>query len=187
MSSLTSLVAIAISLGSGYATYQSVTSIQNVQKYEEKAEKAAEWSKTAEKRLWDTRYTIGTGFVSVCHMPPPPSEDVCADRVVRLGELIENYIQSLVSLLTALAYFLFVPSGSSVLSAPFRSIWPAILAVALRFGASKYMYNFWATKAKMPLVDQYNMAISQSMEVIGFLDVLAVGWGILAALKALAL
>lgn len=82
-----------------------------------------------------------------------------------------------------MSYSLFVPSGDSVLSAPWRSIWPAVLAVALRLGTARYMHNFWATKARVPLVDQYNAAISQSMDVIGLLDVLSVGWGIMAALK----
>lgn len=45
------------------------------------------------------------------------------------------------------------------------------------------MHDFWATKAKMPMLDQYNDAVSQSMDVIGFLDVLSMGWGIMAALK----
>lgn len=62
---LTGLVALIITLISAYATYQSVTSIQNIQKYEASAKKAAEWSNTARDRLWGTRYTIGTGFVSV--------------------------------------------------------------------------------------------------------------------------
>ncbi|KUI63533.1 hypothetical protein VM1G_10257 [Cytospora mali] len=158
MSSLTTLVEVAITLVSGYATYQSTASIINIKKYEEKAERAAEWSHTAKKRLWDTRYTIGAGFMSC-----------------------------LASLLTALAYLIFVPSGSGIVKAPFRSIWPVILAVALRFGASRYMHDFWASKAKMPLVDHYNAAIAQSMEVIGVLDVLSVGWAILAVLKVLAL
>ncbi|ROW00421.1 hypothetical protein VPNG_07933 [Cytospora leucostoma] len=157
MSSLTSLLSIVISLVSGYATFQSFASIVNIKKYEEKAQRAAEWSNTAEKRLWDTRYTIGTGFVSC-----------------------------LLSLFSAVAYTLFVPSGSSIIKAPFRSVWPAVLAVALRFGASRYMHKFWASKAKVPLVDQYNAAISQSMEVIGLLDLLSIGWGVIAALKVFA-
>lgn len=86
-----------------------------------------------------------------------------------------------------MAYLLLVPSGSSILTAPARAIWPAVLAAALRFGASRYMYNFWATKAKVPLVDQYNAAISQSMDVIGFLDLLSAGWAAVAVLKALSL
>lgn len=61
----TGLVALILILVSGYALNQSVTSIANIKKYEKKAEKAAEWSNTAKQRLWDTRYTIGTGFVSV--------------------------------------------------------------------------------------------------------------------------
>lgn len=49
------------------------------------------------------------------------------------------------------------------------------------------MHDFWATKAKMPLLDQYNAAVSQSMEVIGFLEALSVGWAIVAVLKLLGL
>ncbi|KAL1847539.1 hypothetical protein Daus18300_013908 [Diaporthe australafricana] len=154
----TGLVALAITLVSAYAMYQSITSIANVKKYEAKAERAAEWSNTARDRLWGTRYTIGTGLVSC-----------------------------LVSLITAVAYLLLIPSGSGIFAAPLQTIWPAFLAVALRFGASRYMHDFWATKAKVPLVDQYNAAISQSMDVIGFLDVLSVGWAVVAALKALSL
>ncbi|KAI3395851.1 hypothetical protein diail_788 [Diaporthe ilicicola] len=154
----TGLVALIITLISAYALYQSVTSIANIQKYEEKAKKAAEWSNTAKDRLWSTRYTIGTGFVSC-----------------------------LVSLITAVTYLLLTPSGFGIFAAPLQTIWPAVLAVALRFGASRYMHDFWATKAKVPLVDQYNAAISQSMDVIGFLDVLSVGWAVVAVLKALSL
>ncbi|KAI7787310.1 hypothetical protein LA080_016384 [Diaporthe eres] len=154
----TGLVALIITLISAYALYQSVTSINNISKYEAKAKKAAEWSNTARDRLWGTRYTIGTGFVSC-----------------------------LVSLITAVAYLLLVPSGAGILAAPLRTIWPAVLAVALRFGASRYMHDFWATKAKVPLIDQYNAAISQSMDVIGFLDLLSVGWAAVAVLKALSL
>lgn len=63
---LVGIVSTIIILISGYALKQSFISIQNIKTYETKAEKAAEWSETAKKRLWDTRYTIGTGFVSVC-------------------------------------------------------------------------------------------------------------------------
>lgn len=61
----TGLVAAILILISGYALKQSLTSISNVKTYEAKAEKAADWSNTAKTRLWDTRYTIGAGFVSV--------------------------------------------------------------------------------------------------------------------------
>lgn len=61
----TGFVAVILILVSGYALVQSLTSIANIKKYESKAEKAAEWSTTVQKRLQDTRYTIGTGFVSV--------------------------------------------------------------------------------------------------------------------------
>jgi hypothetical protein len=49
------------------------------------------------------------------------------------------------------------------------------------------MHDFWVNKAKMPLLDQYNAAVAQSMDVIGFLDMLSVGWGIMAALKVVGL
>lgn len=61
----TGLVALILFLVSGFALVQSLTSIANIKKYEQKAEQAADWSSTAKKRLWDTRYTIGAGFVSV--------------------------------------------------------------------------------------------------------------------------
>lgn len=61
----TGLVALAIALVSAYAMYVSVLSMANIKKYESKAEKAAEWSNAARDRLWDTRYTIGAGFLSV--------------------------------------------------------------------------------------------------------------------------
>lgn len=45
------------------------------------------------------------------------------------------------------------------------------------------MENFWASKASVPLLDQYNAAIKQSMEIIGLLDLLSVGWAIMTLLK----
>lgn len=45
------------------------------------------------------------------------------------------------------------------------------------------MHSFWADKAKMPMLEQYNAAISLSMDVIGLVDALSVGWGIMAVLK----
>lgn len=73
----TGLVALIITLISIYATSQSITSIANIKKYEAKAEKAAEWSNTARDRLWGTRYTIGTGFISVSLSTPWSSLFTC--------------------------------------------------------------------------------------------------------------
>lgn len=67
----TGLVAGILILVSGYTLFQSFKSIANIKKYESRAEKAAEWSDTAGKRLWETRYTIGAGFVSVSPACPP--------------------------------------------------------------------------------------------------------------------
>lgn len=58
-------VAALTTLTSAYALCYSGMSIPKLQKYEEKAQKAANWSNIAEKRLWDTRYTVGTGFITV--------------------------------------------------------------------------------------------------------------------------
>ena len=63
--SVQSWIATAAALVSAYATAISIASISKLQKYEDKAKKAAEWSEMADKRLWDTRYTVGAGFVTV--------------------------------------------------------------------------------------------------------------------------
>lgn len=65
MSFLIGVVALSTTILSAYALSQSLASISNVKIYEKKAEKAADWSNSAKKRLWDTRYTIGTGLISV--------------------------------------------------------------------------------------------------------------------------
>lgn len=65
MGALTTLLALAITNVSGYCLYHSAQSIPRLQCYEKKAEKAAEWSNVAEKRLWGTRYTVGAGFIMV--------------------------------------------------------------------------------------------------------------------------
>lgn len=93
MSSLTSLVAITLTLVSGYATYQSTASILNIKKYEDKAKRAAEWSNTAKQRLWDTRYTIGAGFVSVRHFQPRSRHR--SDLLGLIRELMKNTVPSL--------------------------------------------------------------------------------------------
>jgi hypothetical protein len=67
MASYTTAFAIILALGSGYSLSVSASSIPKLQKYEDKAKKAAEWSSTADKQLWDTRYTVGAGFVAVSH------------------------------------------------------------------------------------------------------------------------
>lgn len=63
----TFLESAAVALVSAYATAVSVKSIPKLRKYEAEAQKAAEWSRTAEKRLWDTRYTVGAGLIFVSY------------------------------------------------------------------------------------------------------------------------
>ena len=61
----TGLINVILAALSASALYRSTQSIPKLQKYEDDAKRAAEWSNTAEKRLWDTRYTVGAGFVAV--------------------------------------------------------------------------------------------------------------------------
>ena len=65
MASVTNLLALALAAVSAYALYHSSQSIPKLRTYEAKAEKAAAWDKSAEKRLWDTRRTVGAGFAVV--------------------------------------------------------------------------------------------------------------------------
>ena len=69
MAFLTTGLLLVIAAVSGYCLLHSSSSIPKLQKYEGKAKKAAEWSTAAEKRLWDTRYTVAAGFISVCTVP----------------------------------------------------------------------------------------------------------------------
>ncbi len=48
------------------------------------------------------------------------------------------------------------------------------------------MHSFWADKGKIPMMDDYNNAISETVEVMGLSDVLAVGWTCMAILKLIA-
>lgn len=67
-----------------------------------------------------------------------------------------------------------------------RIVWPIILAASLRF-SKQYMHSFWADKAKVPMMDEYNAAISENHDVIALLDVLSAGWGMMAVLKLIGL
>lgn len=70
MAPISALINFAIAFTSAYCLYHSAQSIPKLRKYESKAEKAAKWSNTAEKRLWDTRYTVGAGFTMVNFQNP---------------------------------------------------------------------------------------------------------------------
>lgn len=126
--------------------FYSAQSIPKLRRYEAKAEKAAEWSNVAEKRLWDTRYTVGAGFATT------------------LLSLISSY------------YFAFFTTSA------FGILWAALLA-AVEYGVVRYMNSFWGDKRKVPLMDDYNNAISDTAAVMGLSEALAVGWAGMAALK----
>ncbi|KAK3369479.1 hypothetical protein B0T24DRAFT_361303 [Lasiosphaeria ovina] len=88
-----------------------------------------------------------------------------------------------ISLLSSLYYILFGGAGGFFFAVR-ATLWPAFLAGA-ELLASAYMKSFWADKKTVPLMDDYNDAISHSANVINLCDALAVGWGGLAVLKLL--
>lgn len=162
----------------GDALHRSWKSIPKLQKYEEKAEKAANWSNAAERRLWDTRYTVVAGFVtvrvadfSVCHLPS------YAELGVVLCSLTESgCTQSAVSVLTAIAFLFILDNGLFELALSFS-------LAAVNFCVARYMQSFWADKAKIPLMKDYNAAISDTVTVMNLMDVLAGGWVIFGVAK----
>ena len=66
------------------------------------------------------------------------------------------------------------------------SFFAVLVAAALSAGvylSSQYMQNFWQNKAKVPLMDEYNSAITDTLNVISLSTVVAIGWGFVAVLK----
>ncbi|OLN87742.1 hypothetical protein CCHL11_05649 [Colletotrichum chlorophyti] len=149
----TNVLGILIALVSGFGLVHSADSVPKLLKYEDKAKKAAEWSRTAEKALWDIRYTVGTGLVGC-----------------------------LLSAISGVAFSLFVARGPSVLAVG----WPVLLAAGLSYG-HRYMRSFWATKPKVPMMTEFNDAISDSMVVQDLLNPLAGAWALVAVCKVLGL
>lgn len=73
MAYLSTFLALALAALSLFSLYHPAQSIPKLQRYESKAEKAAKWSNIAEKKLQDTRYTVGAALVIVPPLPPPLS------------------------------------------------------------------------------------------------------------------
>ncbi|MCJ1302294.1 hypothetical protein MMC08_005097 [Hypocenomyce scalaris] len=126
---------------SAYALHLSYISITDSQKYEEKAEKAAQYSRTAEHQVHKTRTTLASGTAA-----------------------------ALFSLLTSLNP-LFLTSVPS---------WPKFvfnaLNIATTLAARAHVKGFWRAKAKVPLVDHYNEAITTSNRLSVLLAWLAGTW-----------
>jgi hypothetical protein len=80
------------------------------------------------------------------------------------------------SLLSAL-YAVFV-AGSGMWSV----VRPLALAAADIY-AARYMDSFWADKAKVPLMDEYNAAISESHSVISLIKLSGVLWAAMGVLR----
>ncbi|KAF9871364.1 hypothetical protein CkaCkLH20_11285 [Colletotrichum karsti] len=149
----TNMLGVLIAIVSVFALVHSADSIPRLLKYEDKAKKAAEWSRTAEKNLWDIRYTVGTGFVGC-----------------------------LLSAVSGLAFTFVVPRGIGI----FTVGWPIMLAAGLTYG-HQYMRSFWASKPKVPLMKDFNEAISDSMMVQDMMNPLAGAWGLMTFCKLVGL
>ncbi|KAK1706094.1 hypothetical protein CaCOL14_012488 [Colletotrichum acutatum] len=149
----TNMLGILIALVSAFALVHSADSIPRLLKYEDKAKKAAEWSRTAEKQLWEIRYTVGTGFVGC-----------------------------LVSAISGIAFSLVVPRGLGIFTVGF----PIMLAAGLTYG-HQYMRQFWASKPKVPMMKDFNEAISDSMMVQDMMNPLAGAWGLMTFCKLVGL
>ena len=84
----------------------------------------------------------------------------------------------MVSLLSSMQYLLYGARGFSV----YAVLWAAVMCVA-EVRVSAYVKAFWAGERKVPLMDDYNDAISEMMATTGLSNVLAVGWGAMAVMK----
>ncbi|KAK2031643.1 hypothetical protein LX32DRAFT_262131 [Colletotrichum zoysiae] len=148
----TNVLGVLIALASAFALVYSADSIPRLlkyEKYERKAQKAAEWSYKAEKKLWDLRCTIATGLVGC-----------------------------LLSAISGLAFSFFVARGPGFVAVA----WPALLAAGLAYG-QQYMRGFWASVPKVPMVKDFNEAVSDSMTVQAIMRPLAGAWGLVAVCK----
>ena len=84
--------------------------------------------------------------------------------------------------MTAVVYLIFVGGGLGF----YRIGWPLFLAGG-HYWVARYMRDFWNTKAKIPLMQEYNSAIDDSKEVIKMLEPIAAAWVAVAVLKLVGL
>ena len=83
-------------------------------------------------------------------------------------------IQIILSVLSSVVFTLFLSKGASF----FKVVWPLVLAAG-EYSVCRYMRSFW----DIPLLDEYNAAVSDTVSVISYLYVLAFGWAVVAVLK----
>lgn len=182
---ITQALHIPQALLSGYSLYLSYSSIQNLRQYEEKSEKAAEWSNTAATQLHKTRTTQASAAISVrpypfiCSLslslsPLRGSRSAASERrdtchnadllTVRSPQVLFSFSSSLL-----LAF-----AANSIPSIVRYTLSPAVL-LAVLFSRS-HVADFWASKAKVPLVDGFNDAISSTKEILQLLQWLEWSW-----------
>ncbi|KAK1828765.1 hypothetical protein QBC39DRAFT_358270 [Podospora conica] len=87
-------------------------------------------------------------------------------------------VMTLVSALSSLQYLLYGAPGFSV----YAVAWAGAMCVA-EVRVSEYVRQFWAKEAKVPMMDDYNDAISAMMATTQLSQGLAAGWGAMAVLK----
>jgi len=104
-------------------------------------------------------------------MPPPFPHQVC--RPPRLTPR-----QTLVSVLSSLQYLLYGARGFSI----YAVLWAGAMCFA-EVRVSEYVRRFWAKEVKVPMMDDYNDAISDMMAATQLSQILAAGWGAMAAVK----
>jgi len=135
-------------LFSAYAVYLSSISVSDSKQYESKAEKAAEWSNTAEHELHKTRTTLTSG--------------------------------------TAASFCSFVTSLNLLLIPTTIPTWLKLTLntanVVTTLAAEAHIRGYWSGKAKVPLVDQYNEAISTTNQLRILLWCLAGIWTVTSAI-----
>ena len=150
------LLLLGAAFVSGYAFVEHTQATVRLKlKYEEKGRKAARWSSSVERLMWDTRTTIAFGLVA-----------------------------SAISFLSALNLLFFnillPPSADGWI--PYRAIWAGLVAAAQHY-AWDHMHSFWRGKPKVPMVAEWNAATDESRDVTELLGVLRFIWVLVALLK----
>lgn len=81
-------------------------------------------------------------------------------------------------MLSSLQYLLYGAHGFSV----YAMVWAGAMCFA-EVRVSEYVRRFWAKEVKVPMMDDYNDAISDMMATTDLSQVLAAGWGAMAVVK----
>ncbi|KAK3331799.1 hypothetical protein B0T19DRAFT_86797 [Cercophora scortea] len=89
-----------------------------------------------------------------------------------------GFVTTAISLCASVFYLL-----SDTHTCKIRAVVAAACLAFMGLRTSEYMRDFWADKHKIPLMDEYNDAVSHTVHVMGLSGVLGMGWGVMAAIK----